>query len=83
MQVEPYTWRFVETALIGHNVEHGPSGNIQVGVAYLHDLLANFHGNERLALAAWYQGERAVRARGLYGETRIFVRDVLALSRRM
>ncbi len=56
MQIEPYTWRFVETVLIGHRVPHGPSGNIHVGVAYLHHLLGDFHGNVRKALAGWYQG---------------------------
>ena len=33
----------------------------------------------RLALAGWYQGARAVRERGLYDETKEFVRIVLAL----
>jgi hypothetical protein len=33
----------------------------------------------KLALAGWYQGARAVRERGLYGETKEFVRIVLAL----
>jgi transglycosylase-like protein with SLT domain/putative peptidoglycan binding protein len=83
MQIEPYTWRFVEAVLIGHHVPHGPSGNIHVGVAYLRHLLDDFHGNHRLALAGWYQGERAVRERGLYRQTRLFVRDVLALAARM
>ena len=83
MQIEPYTWRFVEVVLIGHHVRHGPSGNIHVGVAYLHRLLDDFDGNQRLALAGWYQGERAVRMRGLYKETRLFVRNVLALAARM
>jgi soluble lytic murein transglycosylase-like protein len=83
MQIEPYTWRFVESVLIGRRVHHGPSGNIHVGVSYLHHLLGDFHGNERLALAGWYQGEGAVRERGLYRETKRFVRDVLALAARM
>jgi len=83
MQIEPYTWRFVETVLIGHRVRHGPEGNIHVGVAYLNHLLSDFHGNERLALAGWYEGERAVRERGVYRETRRFVRDVIALASRM
>lgn len=80
MQIEPYTWRFVESVLIGHDVRHDSNGNIHVGVSYLHHLLDDFHGNVRLALAGWYQGERAVRRHGLYKETRVFVRDVLALS---
>jgi len=83
MQIEPYTWRFVENVLIGHRVRHGPEGNIHVGVAYLNHLLSDFHGNERLALAGWYEGERAVREHGVYRETRRFVRDVIALASRM
>ena len=83
MQIEPYTWRFVETVLIGHHVPHGPNGNIHVGVAYLHHLLGDFHGNTRKALAGWYQGERAVRTRGVYKETKRFVADVLSLAARM
>jgi nucleoid-associated protein YgaU len=83
MQIEPYTWTFVQAMLIGHPVGHGPNGNIHVGVAYLHHLLADFHGNTRLALAGWYQGEGAVRERGLYHETRRFVRVVLSLAARM
>jgi soluble lytic murein transglycosylase-like protein len=83
MQIEPYTWRFVETVLIGHHVRHGPSGNIHVGVAYLRHLLNDFHGNTRKALAGWYQGERAVREHGMYKDTRVFVKDVLSLAARM
>jgi LysM repeat protein len=83
MQIEPYTWRFVETVLIGHHVPHGPSGNIHVGVAYLHHLLRDFHGNTRKALAGWYEGERAVRTRGMYKDTRVFVADVLQLAAHM
>ncbi|MDX6481465.1 MAG: hypothetical protein QOG85_1975 [Gaiellaceae bacterium] len=83
MQIEPYTWRFVEGVLIGHHVPHGPGGNIHVGVAYLRHLLDDFHGNRRHALAGWYQGEAAVRAHGMYAETRLFVKDVLALAARM
>jgi len=83
MQIEPYTWRFVETVLIGRRVRHGPSGNIHVGVAYLHHLLYDFHGDERHALAGWYQGEGAVRAHGMYKDTRVFVKDVLSLAARM
>ena len=83
MQIEPYTWRFVEDVLIGHHVGHGPSGNIHVGVAYLHHLLVDFHGNAHKALAGWYQGERAVRRHGMYKETRVFVKDVLSLAASM
>jgi hypothetical protein len=83
MQVEPYTWRFVEDVLIGHRVRHGANGNVHVGVAYLRHLLIDFHGDTRRALAGWYQGEQAVRDRGMYKETKVFVRDVLSLAARM
>jgi LysM repeat protein len=83
MQIMPATWRYVETSLIGHRVRHGASGNVRVGVAYLHHLLRDFGGNERLALAAWYQGERAVRNQGVFGVSRRFVANVLALQPRV
>ena len=83
MQLLPSTWRYVETVLIRHRVSHDAAGNVQVGVALIHHLLHVFHGDERLALAAWYQGERAVRSHGIYKVSRPFVADVLALSHRM
>jgi hypothetical protein len=46
---------------------------------YLRWQLDEFGGNVRLALAGWYQGARAVRQRGLYRETKQFVRVVLVL----
>ncbi|HET8529217.1 MAG TPA: peptidoglycan-binding protein, partial [Gaiellaceae bacterium] len=65
MQLLPSTWSYVEDVLIGHKVaDHGPDGNIHVGLAYLHHLLGVFNGDEHLALAAWYQGERSVKANG-------------------
>ena len=83
MQLLPSTVRFVETVLIGHRVRHNANGNVRAGVAYLAHLLHDFHGNKRLALAAWYQGERAVRKHGVYKVSRTFVKDVLSLEKRM
>ena len=83
MQLLPTTFRFAETVLIGHRVTHNANGNVRAGVAYLAHLLHDFHGNSRLALAGWYQGERAVRKHGLYKVSRPFVANVLALARRM
>jgi LysM repeat protein len=83
MQLLPTTWRFVETVLVRHRLRHDPQGNVHAGVAYLAHLLHDFHGDKRLALAGWYQGERAVRRHGLYKVSRTFVSDVLALERRM
>lgn len=82
LQVMPDTWTFVETVLLGRTVPRTGEGGVEVGLALLRHLLRRFDGDQRLALAAWYQGERAVRERGLYEETKVFVANVLALSSR-
>jgi peptidoglycan hydrolase-like protein with peptidoglycan-binding domain len=82
MQVTRQTWSYVEMVLLGHQVRHGKDGNIHVGVAYLRQLLHEFHFNVRLAVGAYNQGPAAVRAHGLYPKTRKFVANVLSLRRR-
>jgi LysM repeat protein len=82
MQVMPETWSFVETVLLGRTVARTGEGGVEVGMTLLNHLLKRFNGDQRLALAAWYQGEKAVRERGLYDETKTFVANVLALSSR-
>jgi LysM repeat protein len=83
LQLLPSTWDYVETVLIGHRVQHDADGNVEVGLAYLRHLLDAFGGDERLALAAWYQGERSVKARGPIAVSETFVANVLALRQRM
>jgi Transglycosylase SLT domain/Putative peptidoglycan binding domain len=82
MQVLPSTKEYVETVLLGRRVPWTVSGGIHVGVVYLRQLLREFNGNERLALAGWYQGPASVRRNGAGRGTRVFVADVLALRRR-
>jgi soluble lytic murein transglycosylase-like protein len=82
MQIMPDTWRFVET-LIGHKVPRTPGGNVRIGVAYLHHLLNEFGGSERLALAAYYQGPAGVRSYGILPASQLYIADVLALKARM
>ncbi len=56
--------------------------NIEGGTTYLHYLLTLFHGNVRLALAAYNAGENAVLESGgipPYQETRRYVHKVTAL----
>src|SRR5437870_7516220 len=79
MQILPSTWSYVETVLLGHTVPHTASGNIRVGVLYLRQLLREFGGDERKALAGWYQGPASVRKLGVLRETKVFVANVLAL----
>ncbi|HLK41946.1 MAG TPA: LysM peptidoglycan-binding domain-containing protein [Thermoleophilia bacterium] len=83
MQVMPGTWSYVEWVLLHRPVAHTESGDVRVGVAYLAQLLRDFRGNVRLAVASYYQGEGSVRADGLMAFTRIYVADVLALRGRM
>ena len=83
MQVTPATWDYVETVLVGRQIPHTTSGNVHVGVAFLHQLLREFRGDVRLALAAYVQGPRSVRRKGELRETRHYVAGVLALSRRL
>ena len=82
LQGTPPTWDFVETVLLGRTVAKTGEGGVEVGIALLSHLLKRFGGDQRLALAAWYQGERAVREHGLYPDTKTFVANVLALSGR-
>jgi peptidoglycan hydrolase-like protein with peptidoglycan-binding domain len=83
MQITPATWDYVEVVLVGRRIPNTLSGNVQVGVAYLRQLLREFRGDTRLALAAYVQGPRSVRTRGLVLETKHYVAGVLALSRRI
>jgi LysM repeat protein len=83
MQLLPSTFRFAETVLVGHRIKHNANGNVRAGVAYLAHLLHDFHGNKHLALAGWYEGEGAVRKHGVYKVSKTFVKDVLALAKRM
>jgi peptidoglycan hydrolase-like protein with peptidoglycan-binding domain len=83
LQTLPVTRDFVEDVLVGHSLPRTLDGDIETGVRYLRHLLGRFDGNEHLALAAWYQGEAAVRKHGVYPVTKPFVAGVLALKARM
>ena len=65
MQVMPDAWSFVELFVVGHPVAPTVDGNIRVGVAYLHYLLRYFGGDTASAVAAYLQGPRSVKARGI------------------
>jgi N-acetylmuramoyl-L-alanine amidase len=82
MQVTPATWDFVEVVLLGEQVPETADGNVRVGVAFLRHLLGRFGGDERLALAGYYQGPKAVPER-ILPETEAYVSDVLALKNRV
>ena len=83
MQVTPATWEFVETVLLRTRIPKTTAGNIEVGVVFLRHLLRDFGGDERLALAAYYQGAKAVREHGLFAETRTYVEAIRSLKGRV
>jgi LysM repeat protein len=83
LQTLPTTRQYVETVLAGRKIPQSVDGDIEVGILYLKHLLQTFSGDERLALAGWYQGELAVQKHGLYKVTKPFVANVLALRARM
>jgi LysM repeat protein len=83
MQITPDTWAFAEDFLIGQPVAHTADGNVRVGVALLHHLLLLFGGDERLAVAAYFEGPRAVAQHGVSPQAKVYVDDVLALRNRL
>jgi N-acetylmuramoyl-L-alanine amidase len=84
MQIMPGTWDWVNRSLSGGNPLNPNSAvdNVRGGVLYLRQLLNDFGGDPNLAAAAYYQGEGAVKSRGLYPETQQYVNSVNALRAR-
>jgi LysM repeat protein len=84
MQIMPGTWDWVNRSLAGSNPLNPNSAidNVRAGVLYLRQLLQDFNGDQSLAAAAYYQGEGAVKSRGLYPETQEYVNSVNALRAR-
>jgi soluble lytic murein transglycosylase-like protein len=84
MQIMPGTWDWVNRSLAGSNPLNPNSAidNVRGGVLYLRQLLNDFGGDQNSAIAAYYQGEGAVKSRGLYPETQQYVNSVNALRAR-
>jgi peptidoglycan hydrolase-like protein with peptidoglycan-binding domain len=82
MQVTPATWDFVVTVLLGGRaVPRSADGNVRVGVAFLRHMLRIF-GDERRALAAYYQGPGSVQTVGILPISKTYIANVLALKAR-
>lgn len=85
MQLMPDTVAFTSRTLLRlpKNLDPAdPAANIRMGTRFLRYLLDRSAGDTGLALAAYYQGLRSVRERGVLPETRRFVANVLALRAR-
>jgi LysM repeat protein len=80
MQVEPYTGAHIED-LLGRQLNlYNLDDNVLAGVYWLSVLLRYYGGDERMAVAAYYEGTRAIAHHGLYQDTVQYVADVLALK---
>jgi LysM repeat protein len=83
MQLLPGTWTWVEDELAGRQLDpHSAIENVRAGVLYLGQLLQDAGGDQRRALAYYYQGSASVHDRGLLPETERYVDDVMGLTSR-
>ncbi len=83
MQVLPGTWDWVRANLTSAPLSPGSAeDNVRAGSLYLARLLRDTGGDERLAIAAYYQGLWSVRSRGMFDDTRRYVDGVLAMRER-
>jgi soluble lytic murein transglycosylase-like protein len=83
MQIMPETAEWLGPALLGRRIDASQVGdNVEAGVSYLAWLLRHA-GSVEVAVAGYYQGLRSVRERGMYGETRQYVENVLSLRGRV
>lgn len=83
MQMLPGTWHWVQSTLARGPLDpRSAEDNVRAGALYLARLLRDTGGDVRLAAAAYYQGLTSIRSRGLFADTRRYVDNVMALSRR-
>jgi N-acetylmuramoyl-L-alanine amidase len=83
MQILPGTWTWVEQQLADRPLDPAsPHDNVQAGVMYLDQLIADAGGDEALAVASYYQGAASVRRVGLLPDTQRYTANVMALRSR-
>jgi len=83
MQIEPYTGDYLSTYVVHRHLNlYNANDNATAGVALLAVLLRETHGNQAKAAAGYYQGLASVQSRGMYADTKAYVRSVLALRNR-
>ena len=81
MQVMPGTWDWVQQNLASTQLNPASTqDNVRAGTLYLNQLLKDTGGDQRMAIAAYYQGLGSVRQNGLLPETERYVNNVQALQ---
>lgn len=84
MQIMPGTWNWVNSHLAGGSLKtHTAADNVKAGSLLLKALLKETGGNEEQAIAGYYQGLNSVRSRGMYDDTKQYVKNVQALRARV
>jgi LysM repeat protein len=82
MQVMPRTGEWVSHYLVGRRLDlRDVEDNVLAGVRYL-GMLIRVSGRRDLALAGYYQGLTSVLKKGMYDDTKAYVKNVLALRNR-
>lgn len=80
MQVEPYTESHIRD-LVGRDFNlYSTDDNVHAGIYWLSVLLRYYGGNERMAVAAYYEGTRALATHGFFQDTVQYVNNVMALK---
>jgi len=80
MQLLPTTAEWVGLVMLGEPVDPTRAGdNVRAGVRLLRHYLSRY-GDRSLALAAYYQGQRATDEYGIYPSSLFYVQSILALE---
>jgi LysM repeat protein len=81
MQLLPATGDWVAEAMLHEPVDIGElRSNVRAGVCLLAHYLARYAGDRDRALAAYYQGQRAVDTQGIYPMSRPYIASIRALE---
>ena len=82
MQLTPPTADWVASTMLGHRIDlYDARSNVRAGVTLLRHYLERYHGDRRLVLAAYFQGQTAADRHGVYPVTRPYIASILALER--
>ena len=83
MQIEPYTGAYLSSYVVHRHLNlYDARDNATAGVALLAILLRETHGHAKKAVAGYYQGLASVQSRGMFNDTKAYVRSVMALRNR-
>lgn len=81
MQLLPATGDWVEATMLAEPVDiWNTESNIRAGVRLLAHYLGRYGGDRQLALAAYYQGQRATDLHGVYAVSRPYIASILSLE---